>query len=55
MIHPHTRIHFINEEMGYGVFATQFIPKGTITYVKDSLELEITLEDYALHTPQMQQ
>jgi hypothetical protein len=54
MIHPHTRIQFINEDMGYGVFATGFIPKGTITYVKDSLELEITPNDFLQHTPQMQ-
>ena len=54
MIHPNARIQFINDEMGYGVFATEFIPKGTITYVKDSLELEITPDDYSKHTPQMQ-
>lgn len=32
--------------MGYGVFATQFIPKGTVTYIKDELEIEITPEAY---------
>lgn len=55
MIHPHTRIQFINEAMGYGVFATRFIPKGTITYVKDSLELEIGPEAYAQYSPEMQE
>lgn len=55
MIHPHTRIQHISDEMGYGVFATQFIPKGTITYVKDSLEHEITPEAYSQHTEQMQE
>lgn len=55
MIHPNTRIHFINEEIGYGVFATRFIPKGTITYVKDSLELEISAEAYSEYSPEMQE
>lgn len=55
MIHPHTRIQFINEDMGYGVFATQFIPRGTITYVKDSLELEVFPEAYETYSPDMQE
>ena len=38
MIHPNTRLGFVNEEIGYGVFATALIPKGTIVYVKDDLE-----------------
>ena len=55
MIHPHTRLQFINEEMGYGVFATHFLPRGTITYVKDSLEMEITPEDFEGYVPEMQE
>ncbi len=46
MIHPHTEIKFINPEIGYGVFATKRIPKGTIVYVKDDLEIMISQEDY---------
>ena len=42
MIHPNTELRFINPVVGYGVFATDFIPEGTITYVKDSLELEVS-------------
>jgi uncharacterized protein len=38
MIHPHTEIRFINEIVGYGVVATRFIPKGTITWVLDKLD-----------------
>lgn len=38
MIHPDTEIKFINEIVGYGVVATKFIPKGTITWVKDKLD-----------------
>jgi len=46
MIHPSTVLKFIDEQKGYGVFATEFIPKGTITYVKDPLEIEISMEHY---------
>jgi len=41
MIHPCTKLQYINDEMGYGVFASVLIPKGTIVYVKDPLEIEI--------------
>jgi len=38
MIHPHTELRFINEAIGYGVFATKLIPKGTITWILDELD-----------------
>jgi len=38
MIHPNTELKFINDTIGYGVVATQFIPKGTITWVMDKLD-----------------
>lgn len=38
MIHPHTELKFINDEIGYGVVATQFIPKGTITWAYDNFD-----------------
>ncbi|MEZ4983704.1 MAG: SET domain-containing protein [Saprospiraceae bacterium] len=47
-----TQIHW--PEVGYGVFATQLIPQGTITYVKDSLEIIISPEDYLQHSQEMQ-
>ena len=53
MIHPNTKIEYINVQIGYGVFATHFIPKGTIVYVKDSLELEITHTSFLQHSPAM--
>jgi uncharacterized protein len=46
MIHPNSRIQFISDNVGCGVFATAFIPKGTIVYVKDFMELTITPEQY---------
>lgn len=38
MMHPDTELKFINDEMGYGVVAKKFIPKGTITWVQDELD-----------------
>lgn len=38
MIHPDTEIRFISQEKGYGVVATKFIPRGTITWVQDDLD-----------------
>lgn len=38
MMHPHTQLGFVNETIGYGVFATQLIPKGTIVWILDDLD-----------------
>ncbi|UJH89949.1 SET domain-containing protein [Antarcticibacterium sp. 1MA-6-2] len=38
MMHPDTEVQFISDEIGYGVVATKFIPKGTITWVQDELD-----------------
>lgn len=53
MIHPNTVLKFVSETIGYGVYATQDIPEGSIIYVKDSLELIITPTDYLQHPPEM--
>jgi hypothetical protein len=47
MIHPHTRLQFISDEIGYGVVATKFIPKGTITWAQDSFDKIFTDEEVA--------
>ncbi|MCH4822173.1 SET domain-containing protein [Gramella lutea] len=39
MMHPDTRLKWINEKKGFGVVATRFIPKGTITWVQDELDM----------------
>ncbi len=44
MIHPHTELQFISEKIGYGVVATKFIPKGTITWALDKLDRSFTPE-----------
>lgn len=45
MLHPHTELRFVSPEIGYGIFATEDIPKGTITWVKDQLDRTFTPED----------
>jgi hypothetical protein len=45
MIHPYTELRFVNPEIGHGVFATRFIPKGTIVWVMDSLDRTLSLDE----------
>lgn len=45
MLHPDTEVRFINESVGYGVVATRFIPKGTITWVQDPLDRVFPVEE----------
>ncbi|MGD9950579.1 MAG: SET domain-containing protein [Desulfobulbus sp.] len=47
MIHPHTEVRFINESKGKGLVATTPIPLGTITWVRDALDREITPAELA--------
>ena len=46
MIHPHTKVELISPQKGYGVVATQPLPKGTITWVQDSLDRVFTPKQY---------
>jgi uncharacterized protein len=46
MIHPNTQVQYIGEEIGHGVFAVSFIPKGTITWVPDLLDREFTPDEF---------
>lgn len=55
MIHPNTELRFVSESIGYGVFATEAIPAGTIVYVKDSLELVVSPTDYLIHDEAMRE
>ena len=55
MIHPHSKVQYIGDTIGTGVFATQFIPCGTIVYVKDELELCISPEVFARLDPLLQE
>lgn len=51
MIHPSLELRFINPEVGYGVYATELIPKGTITYVEDELEVRIPETKFYSYQP----
>jgi hypothetical protein len=42
MIHPATELRYVNDTIGYGVFATRFIPRGTMTWVRDKLDQAFT-------------
>jgi len=43
MLHPHTELRFINAQIGYGIIATQFIPRGTVTWVRDDFDQAFSL------------
>lgn len=45
MIFPKTELRFISKQIGYGVVATEFIPKGTITWALDALDREFTPQE----------
>lgn len=42
MMHPATVVRIVNEQVGYGVFATDFIPLGSMVFVKDMFDVEIS-------------
>ena len=42
MLHPNTEIRFVNEEIGVGVFATRLLRKGTIAWILDDLDMQIS-------------
>ncbi|MCP5538239.1 MAG: SET domain-containing protein [Akkermansiaceae bacterium] len=41
MIHPSTELRLVDAVIGYGVFATKYIPRGTVIYAQDALELRV--------------
>ncbi|MEY3011638.1 MAG: hypothetical protein RIT45_373 [Pseudomonadota bacterium] len=47
MVHPDTTLAFIDDVVGYGVVATQPIPKGTIVWVEDPLDQRFSPERMA--------
>ena len=50
MIHPATELRYISPAIGFGVFATDFIPQGTIVYVQDALEILLPADHPLLTT-----
>lgn len=51
MMHPCARVSFVSPQIGYGVYATEFIPAGTIVYAQDALEIEVFPDDPRLADP----
>jgi hypothetical protein len=47
MIHPDTEIRQVSHEIGCGVFAKKNIPKGTIIYIRDPLEITLNTQQVA--------
>lgn len=45
MIHPEIKLQFINDQLGYGIFASKFIPKGTIVWTQCKMDRFYTLEE----------
>jgi uncharacterized protein len=45
MVHPETEVRFKDATIGYGLFAKAFIPRGTVTWVRDQLDREFTPND----------
>jgi uncharacterized protein len=54
MLHPHTELRHVSDEIGYGVFATRRIPKGTITWVRDDLDQSFDPDDIRRFSPEYQ-
>lgn len=48
MLHPDCYLKFINDKVGYGIFAKKFIPKGTLIWVIDKLDQVVTPEEFGL-------
>lgn len=50
MLHPDAELRHAGDDKGYGLFAKHPIPAGTLTYVKDALELIIEPDDRRLQS-----
>ncbi|MFI4910741.1 MAG: SET domain-containing protein [Sedimentisphaeraceae bacterium JB056] len=47
MLHMATRVQYVSEQIGFGVFATRDIPVGTIIVVLDPFDIVVSKEDAA--------
>lgn len=47
MVHPDTELRFVNDNIGWGVFATRPIPRGTIIWALDTLDQKFNPEQVA--------
>lgn len=51
MIHPDTQVTYVNDQIGHAVFATKFIPAGTIVYVQDEFDIVINPDSPLMTNP----
>jgi hypothetical protein len=51
MLYPDTEIRRRSDRVGYGIFATSFIPKGTITWVLDGMDQILSMHEVAQMDP----
>jgi hypothetical protein len=47
MMHPDTELNLISEDIGYGIFASRLIPKGTIIWALDAMDFVLSPETIA--------
>jgi hypothetical protein len=47
MIHPETELRYVNDDLGYGVFATGQLPRGTIIWTLCRLDRRYTMDQIA--------
>ena len=50
MIHPHAELAMVSPEIGLGLVARQFIPRGTLTWVHDPLD-QVLPADFVARLP----
>ena len=55
MMHPDAELRYINQDVGYGLFARKPIPRGTITWVLDEVDQRLAPEKVYGLTPVLRQ
>ena len=54
MIHPNTALRWIDDRIGFGVFATEALPMGTLLVIPDLFDQRISLASYLALDPLLQ-
>lgn len=55
MIHPDTQLRYIDDAIGFGVFATHPIPCGTVVWVQDPLDRVLAVRDVERLHPELRE
>lgn len=51
MIHPDMQLTWIGDSVGYGIVATAFIPRGTLTFAQDDLDIRLPADHPLVSDP----